>query len=87
MDIFEFVYFLVMIVYVRTICLSSSQELWKLLFQENSKIKLDIVVPVPETAIPSAIGYSQLSGVPFEMALNKNRYIHRTFIEPTQTNP
>ena len=41
---------------------------------------------MPETAIPSAIGYSQASGVPFEMALNKNRYIHRTFIEPTQTN-
>ena len=45
-----------------------------------------MIVPVPETAIPAAIGYSHASGVPFEMALNKNRYIHRTFIEPTQAN-
>ena len=86
-DIFEFVYF------SRHDCIMLGQSVYqvrknfgKILFQENSKIKLDIVVPVPETAIPSAIGYSQASGVPFEMALNKNRYIHRTFIEPTQTN-
>jgi amidophosphoribosyltransferase len=57
-----------------------------MLFKENPKLKLDLIVPVPETAIPSAIGYSQASGIPFEMALNKNRYIHRTFIEPTQAN-
>lgn len=47
-------------------------------------IKADVVVPVPDSAIPAAIGYSQASGVPFEMALIKNRYIHRTFIRPTE---
>lgn len=46
-------------------------------------IEADVVIPVPETAIPAAIGYSQASGIPFEMALIKNRYIHRTFIQPT----
>jgi len=46
-------------------------------------IEADVVIPVPESAIPAAIGYSQASGVPFEMALIKNRYIHRTFIQPT----
>jgi amidophosphoribosyltransferase len=86
-DIFEFVYFsrhdcriLGKFVY------EVRKNFGKMLFKENSKLKLDLIVPVPETAIPSAIGYSQASGIPFEMALNKNRYIHRTFIEPTQAN-
>jgi amidophosphoribosyltransferase len=46
-------------------------------------IEADVVVPVPDSAIPAAIGYSQQSGMAFEMALIKNRYIHRTFIRPT----
>ena len=46
-------------------------------------IQADVIVPVPDSAIPAALGYSQASGIPFEMALIKNRYIHRTFIRPT----
>jgi amidophosphoribosyltransferase len=42
----------------------------------------DVVVPVPSTSIPAAIGYSQATGIPIEQALVKNQYIHRTFIEP-----
>ena len=47
-------------------------------------VDADIVVPVPETAVPVAVGYAQASGIPLEMALAKNRYIHRTFIQPDQ---
>jgi amidophosphoribosyltransferase len=47
------------------------------------KIDADIVVPVPDSGIPAALGYSHASGIPFEMALMKNRYIHRTFIRPS----
>jgi amidophosphoribosyltransferase len=39
---------------------------------------------VPDTAVPAAIGYAAALGVPMEMALTKNRYIHRTFIQPDQ---
>lgn len=46
-------------------------------------IEADVVVPVPDSGTPAALGYSQASGIPFEMALIKNRYIHRTFIRPT----
>jgi amidophosphoribosyltransferase len=46
-------------------------------------IEADVIVPVPESGIPAALGYSQASGIAFEMALIKNRYIHRTFIRPT----
>ena len=42
------------------------------------------MIPVPDSSIPAAIGYSRASGVPFNDGLIKNRYIGRTFIEPTQ---
>lgn len=47
-------------------------------------VEADIVVPVPDTGVPAAIGYAQESGIPFQEALIKSRYIHRTFIEPEQ---
>ncbi|OGI94987.1 amidophosphoribosyltransferase [Candidatus Nomurabacteria bacterium RIFCSPLOWO2_01_FULL_42_17] len=46
------------------------------------KANVDAIVPVPDTATPVALGYSEISGIPMEMALVKNRYVHRTFIEP-----
>ena len=47
-------------------------------------IEADMVVPVPDGGVPAAIGYAQASGIPFEMAIMRNHYIGRTFIEPTQ---
>lgn len=46
-------------------------------------IEVDVVVPVPDSAIPVAQGFADQNGAPFDMALIKNRYIHRTFIRPT----
>ena len=43
-----------------------------------------MVIPVPDSSIPAAIGYSRASGIPHNDGLIKNRYIGRTFIEPTQ---
>lgn len=51
----------------------------------ESPIDADVVVPVPDSSIPAAIGYSRTSGVPFNDGFIKNRYIGRTFIEPTQS--
>ncbi|MCF6330046.1 MAG: amidophosphoribosyltransferase [Sulfurimonas sp.] len=47
-------------------------------------IEADLVIPVPDGGVPSAIGYSQESGIPYEMGIMRNHYIGRTFIEPTQ---
>lgn len=46
-------------------------------------VEADLVVPVPNSAIPAALGYSQASGIPYLPAIHKSQYIHRTFIEPT----
>ncbi len=47
-------------------------------------VEADIVIPVPDGGVPSAIGYAQESGIPYEMGIMRNHYIGRTFIEPTQ---
>nr|ALS91582.1 sulfate transporter N-terminal domain with GLY motif protein [uncultured bacterium] len=83
LDIFELVYF----ARPDSIILGKSvnevrQNLGRELAQEY-RIQADIVVPVPDSAIPAALGYANASGIPFEMGLIKNRYIHRTFIRPT----
>jgi amidophosphoribosyltransferase len=51
---------------------------------DEAPVEADIVMPIPDTGIPAAIGYSQASGIPFGEGLIKNRYIGRTFIQPTQ---
>jgi amidophosphoribosyltransferase len=45
----------------------------------------DIVVPVPDSGVPAALGFAQESGLPFELGIIRNHYIGRTFIQPTQT--
>ncbi len=45
----------------------------------------DLVIAVPDSGVPAAIGYSQASGIPYAEGLIKNRYVGRTFIQPTQT--
>ncbi len=54
------------------------------LARENP-VKADIVVPVPDSGVPAAIGYAEESGAKFEMGIIRNHYIGRTFIEPTDT--
>ena len=50
----------------------------------GSNLKADFVVPVPDSGVPAALGYARESGVPFEIAIVRNHYVGRTFIEPTQ---
>ena len=49
-----------------------------------NKTKYDMVVPVPDSGVPAALGYAAQSGVPFEYGIIRNHYVGRTFIEPTQ---
>ena len=51
---------------------------------KEAPVEADIVIPVPDSGIPSAVGYAEASGIPFGEGLIKNRYVGRTFIQPTQ---
>ncbi len=54
------------------------------LANESGHIEADMVVPVPDSGVAAALGYSKKSGIPFELAIVRNHYVGRTFIEPTQ---
>ncbi|MDR3328057.1 MAG: amidophosphoribosyltransferase [Prevotellaceae bacterium] len=60
------------------------KESGKLLFEE-SPADADIVIGVPDSSLSAAIGYAEASGYPYELGLVKNKYIGRTFIQPSQT--
>jgi len=51
---------------------------------EEAPIEADVVVPVPDSGVPAAIGYAQAARVPFELGIVRNHYVGRTFIEPEQ---
>lgn len=52
---------------------------------EESHVPADVVIPVPDSGVPAAIGYGDASGVPFELGIIRNHYVGRTFIEPQQS--
>jgi amidophosphoribosyltransferase len=51
---------------------------------QESPVEADLVMPIPDSGTPAAIGYSRESGIPYSEGLIKNRYVGRTFIEPEQ---
>ena len=51
----------------------------------ENNIEADVVVPVPDSGIAAALGFSQTSKIPFELGIIRNHYVGRTFIEPSQS--
>jgi amidophosphoribosyltransferase len=51
----------------------------------ESPVAADVVVPVPDSGVPAAIGFAQASGIPYELGIIRNHYVGRTFIQPTQS--
>ena len=51
----------------------------------ESGVDADVVIPVPDSGVPAALGYAQDSGLPYELGIIRNHYVGRTFIQPTQT--
>ena len=51
----------------------------------ESGVEADLIVPVPDSGVPAAMGYSTQSGIPFELGIIRNHYVGRTFIEPTDS--
>ena len=52
---------------------------------QEAPIEADLVIPVPDSGVPAAIGYAETSNIPFELGIIRNHYVGRTFIEPTQS--
>jgi len=63
---------------------SARKEMGRQLAREHPA-NADIVIPVPDSGMPAAIGYAEESGIPFETAIIRNHYVGRTFIEPEQS--
>ena len=82
--IFEFVYFARpdSCIFGKNVYLAR-KELGRQLAREHA-VDADIVIPVPDSGVPAAMGYAEESGIRFEMALIRNHYVGRTFIEPAQ---
>lgn len=61
---------------------SVRKEIGKYLAKEKP-VKADVVVPVPDSGVPAALGFAEASNIPFELGIIRNHYVGRTFIEPT----
>lgn len=82
--VFEYIYFARPDSVIRERLLYlARQEMGRQLAREHP-VDADIVIPVPDSAVPAAIGYAQESGIRFSEGLIKSRYIGRTFIQPDQ---
>ncbi|RNC67866.1 MAG: amidophosphoribosyltransferase [Desulfuromonadales bacterium] len=83
--IFEFVYFARPDSYIfgKNVYMVR-KEFGRQLAREHA-VDADIVIPVPDSGVPAALGYAQEAGLPFELGLIRNHYIGRTFIEPQQS--
>jgi amidophosphoribosyltransferase len=83
--IFEHIYFSRpdSLVFGRTV--NTSRNLMGRILARAHSVDADVVVPVPDSGVSAAIGYSQASGIPLEFGLIRNHYVGRTFIEPKQS--
>jgi amidophosphoribosyltransferase len=85
LDIFEYIYFSRPDSIVGGRSVYEVRKNFGAQLARESHVEVDVVVPVPDSGVPAAIGYSQHSGVPFELGIIRNHYVGRTFIQPTQS--
>ena len=81
--IFEYIYFSRPDSMVEGASVYESRKRIGVELARESPVAADVVVPVPDSGVPAAIGYAQEAGIPFEFGIIRNHYIGRTFIEPS----
>ena len=81
--IFEYVYFSRPDSHVEGISVYEARKRIGAELARESMVEADLVVPVPDSGVPAAIGYAAEAGLPFELGIIRNHYVGRTFIEPT----
>ena len=82
--IFEYVYFARPDSHIFTQNVYKTRKIMGQLLAKELAVEADVIVPVPDSGVAAALGYSEISGIPFELGIIRNHYIGRTFIEPTQ---
>ena len=81
--IFEYVYFARPDSVMEGTPVYNSRKLIGAELAREGGVEADVVVPVPDSGVPAAMGYASESGIPFELGIIRNHYVGRTFIEPT----
>lgn len=84
MCLFEFIYFARPDSEMYGTLLYTARERMGEVLAKEHPAEADVVIPVPDSGIPAALGFSRVSGIPFQEGMTKSRYIHRTFIQPDQ---
>jgi amidophosphoribosyltransferase len=82
--IFEYIYFARPDSVVKGRSIYERRKAMGAVLAHEAPADADVVVPVPDSGVPAALGYAQASGIPFELGIIRNHYVGRTFIEPTQ---
>jgi amidophosphoribosyltransferase len=85
LDMMEFIYFSRPDSNIRGINVHTARKNLGKMLAVEAQIEADLVTGVPDSSISAAIGYAEASGIPYEMGLIKNRYVGRTFIQPSQS--
>ena len=80
--VFEYIYFARPDTKVEGIGVYEARKRIGMQLATESPVEADVVVPVPDSGVPAAIGYAEQSGLPFELGIIRNHYVGRTFIEP-----
>jgi amidophosphoribosyltransferase len=83
--VFEYVYFAMPDSVVNGVSVYDVRKRMGRRLAEENPVAADVVVPVPDSGVPAAIGYAQAAGLPFEMGIIRNHYAKRTFIQPDQS--
>ncbi len=83
--VFEYIYFARPDSIIEGTAVTKARQKAGELLAQNNQIEADVVIGVPDSGLDAAIGYARQSGIPYGLGLLKNKYIGRTFIQPTQT--
>ena len=81
--IFEYIYFARPDSLVEGISVYAARKAIGAELAKESGVDADVVVPVPDSGVPAAVGYASAAGIPFELGIIRNHYVGRTFIQPT----
>ena len=83
--VFEYIYFARPDSIIKGKCAYEYRKMFGEQLAKETDVKADMIVPVPDSGVPAALGYAQYTKKKFELGLIRNHYVGRTFIEPTQS--